>query len=462
MKYEVTNNMEKTRFIDKISNLICRDELDLFVGSGISKPSGIPVWDELLKPLADEIGLDISLDDNLPLVAQYILNSNSGNRNILNMLIVENFEKDYPLNPYHYEIAKMKVNTIWTTNYDCLLQKAFSGKNFAVKSTDNDLTKPHLPQNIEIIKIHGCVKNGDFKQLIITQEDYDDFAFTKPVITQRLRDVLLQKSFLFIGYRYKDINIRNIMIEAMRLSRSNVREHFIILKKPFDIDCNDYIKFDCWCSELNRIGIRTHVVDDFDEITDILRKINYRTKENNIYVTGSHERDSSEYAKRIGESLADINDIILVNGQSDGVASIVLSSFMSCLIEKRYELSNRIKLYPNPYSSNPEYSNDVSLLPQLKKERSFLLSNTKIVLVFPGGVGTIAEIEVAMENDCIILPIIENLIDYDNSSIQFLLSKNSITNYIKNNIPKYWECIYKREIIPHDFITTCIKDLITT
>lgn len=41
----------------------------------------------------------------LPVMAQYVVNQNSGNRNIISEAIFDVFGKDYPLNPFHAAIA---------------------------------------------------------------------------------------------------------------------------------------------------------------------------------------------------------------------------------------------------------------------------------------------------------------------------------------------------------------------
>ena len=51
----------------------------LFAGAGLSRPSGFVDWKELLRPLAEDIGLKIDDEHDLTLVAQYVRNK-AGNR----------------------------------------------------------------------------------------------------------------------------------------------------------------------------------------------------------------------------------------------------------------------------------------------------------------------------------------------------------------------------------------------
>ena len=44
----------------------------VFAGAGLSRPSGFVGWKELLRPLADDIDLNIDEEHDLAAVAQYV------------------------------------------------------------------------------------------------------------------------------------------------------------------------------------------------------------------------------------------------------------------------------------------------------------------------------------------------------------------------------------------------------
>ena len=69
----------------------------LFAGAGLSRPSGFVDWKELLRPLAEDIGLKIDDEHDLTLVAQYVRNK-SGNRNSINQSIMDAFNREVDLN----------------------------------------------------------------------------------------------------------------------------------------------------------------------------------------------------------------------------------------------------------------------------------------------------------------------------------------------------------------------------
>ena len=86
----------KAFFRDYIKTI--RDEnAALFAGAGVSRPSGFVDWKELLRPLAEDIGLKIDDEHDLTLVAQQVRNK-AGNRNSINQSIMNAFNREVDLN----------------------------------------------------------------------------------------------------------------------------------------------------------------------------------------------------------------------------------------------------------------------------------------------------------------------------------------------------------------------------
>ena len=113
--------MERRQFVKEVANKMRKNMCDLFIGSGISAPSGFPTWKKFLLPYLESIGITLKEEEDLPLLAQYIVNKNMGNRNIISDAIFNTFAEEYPLNKYHNIISRFPVRTVWTTNYDNLL-----------------------------------------------------------------------------------------------------------------------------------------------------------------------------------------------------------------------------------------------------------------------------------------------------------------------------------------------------
>lgn len=438
--------MNKERFIKCVSKRINSGKCDLFIGSGISCESGVPSWRELLKPMVEDLGMYLLDEDNLLMIAQYILNENSGNRNVIRTRLMETLcDETYETNRYHWAIHNMNIHTIWTTNYDQLIEKSLSEKKYCVISSDTDLGKPRNDkEQIEVIKLHGSI-DGDLNEIVLTQQDYDEFIFKKPAIAQRLRDTLIKKSVLFVGYGYNDPDIRTIMIEAMKLMHDNTQEHYIILLEE-EMDIQKKKRFDLWIKELNRIGIRELVVDSNDELNEVLKEISLQSREGNVFITGSHVVSKLGKGKELGRVLAQEEKICLINGQSDGVGMQVLQGFMEECVQRKKDLSKRIRLYPNPYAANLDYANKVELIPALKKERKALMADVKVFAFFIGGMGTRAEYEVARECECLILPLITKVQDYSNELISEFCLDSTYMRILENKVPEYYNVLVSKKV----------------
>lgn len=459
--------MERTQFVKEIASKMRKNMCDLFIGSGISAPSGLPTWSNFLLPYLSEIGVHLREDDNLPLLAQYIVNSNSGNRNIISEAVYNTFGQDYPLNEYHKLISKFPIRTIWTTNYDCLLEKTFFDRDIRVVTSEDTLLHPHNNPNIEIVKLHGCAKTAA-QGIVLTQADYDCFLFDKPKISQRLREAIIDRSILFLGYSYHDPNIQAIMTQAYRMMNEITNTHYILLcaierrKNESDESFRQRnLHFHLWLSELNRIGIRELVVPR-SEIASVLREIDNKSHEATVFVTGSHNTDQTaeEYARLIGEILAKIPDVTLNNGQSSGVGNAVLSSFMKYTFDHKQDIHKRIQIFPNPYAISPDYANDPTLIQDLKIARAPLVTSSTFVIAFPGNLGTTAEIEVARSKERLVLPVLWDKAQYDTLSIREILSDQNNMNLLKELVPTYHSILCGKKIPTENETIEAIQEII--
>jgi len=446
--------MKREQFIKEVAGKMQNGLCDLFVGSGISAPSGLPTWSEFLDPYLSEIGIQQREEDNLPLLAQYVVNRNVGNRNIIYEAVYNTFGKSYPLNAYHKVISNFPVHTLWTTNYDCLLEQALSDRVLRVVASEEGLLHPHGNTEVEIIKLHGCARSAT-KGIVLTQADYDCFLDDKPKLSQRLREALINRSLFFVGYSYHDPNIQAIMTQAYQMmGRITTNMHFILLSEIVQRkDESDEsfeqrkVRFELWITELNRVGIRELIVPRSD-IVSVLKAIEHKARGAAVFVTGGHKitGETEKYAREIGVSLAEMQDVILNNGQSEGIGNAVLSSFMKKVFENKQDVNQRVHIFPNPYSISPAFSDDPSLIPELKRTRVPLVADSTLIVAFPGNMGTKAEIEVAREKERIVFPVLCDMEDYSARSVVSLLEDSENMEILKRIVPKYHGKLVKKEL----------------
>ncbi|MCW3168818.1 SIR2 family protein [Chryseobacterium sp. 09-1422] len=437
------------KFIKEYSEELIAGKAAYFIGAGISVNSNLPSWTELIKPFAKKIGIKDIIGKDMTLMAQYVINEEFGNKGPFLDSISRKFRRRYFPNPYHYAISKTNITTIWTTNYDNLLEEVFANVATDIKFTDESISRDVPDNKVEIIKMHGCIYNSHRSDITITQSDYEDFFEKKPAIVQRLRMDLLQKSFLFIGYGYNDSNIQNIITEARRLSGNNTRQHYLITTDKKSRE------FDLWCLNLRRYGIRVIRINKNEDLLPILESLSLHSRGRSVFITGSHNTFSSKNAKKLSKKLARIPETIFNDGQSSGLMRIASNAFMETIIDNKDDVTKRFRFFPNPYSANPKFANDVSLLPTLKEWRIPLFKSTYVVIAFDGGMGTKAEVEIALDMGCIVIPFFS-----DKKSETWQLLKNKLLiERIEKHDKKYIKNL-RKEIIKYNDLLRIIKNIL--
>src|SRR5436309_1712731 len=119
----------RNRFIEEYSSHVERGCAGLFVGAGIPQQAGYPSWKQLLSDVAAQLGLDIEQEYDFAGIAQYYLNRSHANRTKIADIIRKEFppKKDVP-DPLRI-LARMPIRSIWTMNYDTLIEKAWGLQN---------------------------------------------------------------------------------------------------------------------------------------------------------------------------------------------------------------------------------------------------------------------------------------------------------------------------------------------
>lgn len=134
-------NNETDAFIAKYLTELRENNAAAFIGAGLSKAAGYVDWVGLLSPIARELGLDAKRESDLVGVAQFHVNANAKNRHELNQLLVNEFSDLADPAESHQILARLPIQTYWTTNYDRLIERALElgGKRVDAKYTNEQL-----------------------------------------------------------------------------------------------------------------------------------------------------------------------------------------------------------------------------------------------------------------------------------------------------------------------------------
>lgn len=225
----------------------------------------LPTAGELASCLADEANFPAGETKELTKVAQYY-NAVVG-RGLLDERLRDIFsfqQAPAPIHEYLAEAAASAPLLIVTTNYDDLIERAFTaaGRPFdtvvhlATAVGGEVVWTPHGGNSKELLskdlyidlttvsviyKIHGAIDRSPAKkdQYVITEDDYIDFLtrMTKnTAIPNIFADPFQNRPFLFLGYGLYDWNLRVVMNRIDKeLRRPDIKSWAIeTLSKPLE------------------------------------------------------------------------------------------------------------------------------------------------------------------------------------------------------------------------------------
>ena len=235
--------INKSIFIRDIIKELEEENVAVFAGAGLSMPAGYVSWGELLKPIAEELGIDIKKEYDLVSIAQYYLNENGGHRSELNRRLIEVFTQNTNTTENHKILARLPIKHYWTTNYDKLIEQSIEEQS---KKVDVKYTKKHLSITIPkrdaiIYKMHGDISSPD--DAILTKDDYESYHVKMDLYLSTLKGDLLNKTFIFLGFSFTDPNL-DYILSRVRLAGISSKRHFNFTKKVIKKDDEDFADFE--------------------------------------------------------------------------------------------------------------------------------------------------------------------------------------------------------------------------
>ena len=110
----------------------------------------------------------------------------------------------------HLALAQLPFDTVYTTNFDLLLEAGYSASGRPFRSLVGELQLPfHAGQTAtSIIKMHGDLRHEEC--ITLTREDYAEFLERHPVVATHLSAMLITRTPLFIGYSLTDPDFTSI------------------------------------------------------------------------------------------------------------------------------------------------------------------------------------------------------------------------------------------------------------
>ena len=293
----------------ELRDAICNDSLVVFAGAGLSytlknvQDKELEGWENLVKCILSELCkkgcevdclnplikrydpikiLDLIDDENIPKEKIYSF--------IKDFFDLDKNNNDFELHKKIYQLSKKII----TTNYDNAFEIAVPElkKNKAYKGKNYELNTHKYPNSPFLFKLHGC--SEDAESMVLFPNDYKELYEGKNKDSEYcllvLRNIIFNKSILFIGTGMGDVQINNIFSAIKSIQGDYNQKHFIITEKSID----------------SSLSFLTPVrIDDYSQIPSViddLIEIKEQCKNNNPYdITQIQTKQLEEKEERLKE-----------------------------------------------------------------------------------------------------------------------------------------------------------------
>jgi hypothetical protein len=211
---------------EPMRRVIAEGKAVLFLGAGATigaqHPKGltVPKGDGLRDELCDKFLNGALKDRTLANVADIIVNEYSlGDL----QTFVRNRFKDFEPADFHQLIPTFPWQSIMTTNYDLIVERAYTRAKSSVRTPeicvkDSDKIDVRLGEHsngMAVYKLHGCIDHYQDHSipLILSSEQYARHKKNRRNLFHRMEDLAKQFTVVFCGYRLQDPNIQAILFD---------------------------------------------------------------------------------------------------------------------------------------------------------------------------------------------------------------------------------------------------------
>lgn len=229
-------------FVKDIAAAIRDQQCILFVGAGVSRELELPSWAQLVGKIGGKLGFDPAvfscLGNHLSL-AEYLKQHPDEYKEFLTELRIEweAAETRVGSSPVHKLIAELGFPTIYTTNFDGLIEAGFKAHGYPHHVVRGIEDIPTYRDGTLIIKYHGDIQKPT--SLVLAESDYyRRLEFNDP-LDLKLRHDLLGKSVLFIGYSLSDFNVRYLLFKLAELWRdagAHRKPSYLFMSEPNPVE----------------------------------------------------------------------------------------------------------------------------------------------------------------------------------------------------------------------------------
>lgn len=268
--------MQPFQIPSELLTAIKDNKLIVFIGSGYSTDFKLPDWKSLLLDIAKayfdsdnsneykdfETYLEKNKDslDFIETLERFSFKKDQIKSRVLNQFFLKRLAIDPILETKHKYLFNITKKII-TTNYDNSVD--FLADDFGINKIvwDSTLNLQGLNSDSEFyFKLHGDVE--DFSSCIVFKDDYEKlYSGDHPAVFQ-LKKLITENVCLFIGYSFRDRDIREAYSYIHSLFQGSEKTNYIITVN--EVDRNELEK---------KYNLNTIKLDSYTEIADYIKEL---------------------------------------------------------------------------------------------------------------------------------------------------------------------------------------------
>ena len=233
-----------SRIPEKLIEDIMKGNCVAFVGAGVSIPSGLPSWPNLLTKMIDwykerygriinerALRKHIRSGDLLD-SAEELLRIFSKNEFHEFLEEVVDYAKDSTPNELHDIIYQIPFSAILTTNYDQLIELTYLRKNNNMPRIFSQENIPYLARSLRDQEFHICHAHGsvqNIKTVVFGRKHYAELIHNSPAFQHYLRTIFSVKTVFFIGYGVNDPDLNLLLEDLVNILQGYGGAHYALI-----------------------------------------------------------------------------------------------------------------------------------------------------------------------------------------------------------------------------------------
>lgn len=284
---------DKNQFLNYFSQRVINGEASLFLGSGVSRDSGYPSWSGLLHPCFEELRLDVNEPVDLYSVAQYYANRYGDA--VLRQRFSDEINRNSKSNELLERLLDISYNSIWTTNYDKLIEQSLKNRFIDCNPISHDKSLPSISKGtrINVYKMNGDI--SDPSNMVVTKRDYEQYRQKHPLFLTFLKKELVANTFLFAGYSFADSQVLDCLNSLNQFLGENGNHHYAFMLVDDKVTRQTQYFFE----DLHKRYNIKCLPFKKEEMTAFVSQISKKIREKKVFISGAYDsipKDEADFA----------------------------------------------------------------------------------------------------------------------------------------------------------------------